>query len=230
MRSQISICNGALDELPAGTIQSIDDPDDVGARACKRRYDAVLEDLLAEHTYDASIRREVLAQTTNDRSGEWLYCYQEPTAARTILRILPNFTSAYTSAAYTILAGQRNWTGLGYYPDNVGTLYRRAAGKIYTNTEQAVCEYVSSEVELALFSPLFARAFELELAARICMPVLKDRARWKELIPMAETARQRAIAHDRNNSPERYDGFASEDAQARSGWSPSPGWYGSGIV
>lgn len=230
MRSQLSICNGALDELPAGTIQSIDDPDDVGARACKRRYDAVLEDLLAEHEYDASIRRVALAATTNDRSGEWNFCYQEPTSARTILRILPTFTAAYVGTAYTILSGQRNWTGIGYYPDNLGSLYRRAAGKIYTNIEAAVCEYVSSEVELALFSPLFARAFELELAARICVPVLKDRARWKELVSMSEMARQRAIAHDRNNSPERYDGFMSEDAQARSGWMPVSGWYSSGIV
>lgn len=230
MRSQLSICNGALDELPAGTIQSIDDPDDVGARACKRRYDAVLEDLLAEHEYDASIRRVALAETINDRAGEWAFCYQEPTGARTILRVLPNFTASFVGTAYTILAGQRNWTGIGYYPDNLGALYRRAAGKIYTNVETAVCEYVSSEVELALFSPLFARAFELELAARIVMPVLKDRNRWKELVPMAETARQRAIAHDRNNSPQRYDGFPSEDAQARSGWAPAAGWYGTGMV
>lgn len=227
MRSQLSICNGALDELPAGTIQSIDDPDDVGARACKRRYDAVLEDLLTEHEFDASIRRVALAQTTNDRAGEWAYCYQEPTSARSILRVLPNFTASYVGTAYTILAGQRNWSGVGYYPDNLGGLYRRAAGKIYTNIAEAVCEYVSSEVELALFSPLFARAFELELAARICMPVLKDRGRWKELVSMAEIARQRSIAHDRNNSPQRYDGFLSEEGQARQGGFPAAGWYGS---
>ena len=228
MRSQLSICNGALDELPAGTIQSIDDPDDTGARACKRRYDAVLEDLLVEHTYDASIRRVALAVTTNDRPGEWAFCYQEPNAARTILRILPNFTAAYAGAVYTLLAGQRSWSGVGYYPDNLGALYRRADGKIYTNVEGAICEYVSSEIELSLFSPLFARAFELELAARICIPVLKDRGRWKELVAAAEVARQRAIAHDRNNSPQRYDGFMSEEAQARDGWAPSSGWYGTG--
>lgn len=229
MRSQLSICNGALDELPAGTIQTIDDPDDVGARACKRRYDPVLEDLLAEHTYDASIRRVALAETANDRPGEWAYCYVEPTSARTVLRVLPAFTGAYVGPIYTLLEGQRGWTGIGYFPDNLGVLYRRAAGKIYTNLANAVCEYVSSEVELALFSPLFARAFELELAARICLPVLKDRARMRELVAASEVARQRAIAHDMNNSPTRYDGIPSEVAQAREGWLPSSGWYGTGI-
>lgn len=228
MRSQLSICNGALDELPAGTIQSIDDPDDVGARACKRRYDAVLEDLLAEHTYDASIRRVALAQTTNDRPGEWQFCYVEPNSARSIVRVLPGFTSTYVGAIYTILEGQRSWSGVGYYPDNLGVLYRRANGKIYTNLNEAVCEYVSSEVELALFSPLFARAFELELASRICIPVLKDYKRQSTLLSQAEVARQRAIAHDKNSSPTRYDGFPSEEAQARDGWLPSSGWYGAG--
>lgn len=226
MRNQLTICNGALDELPAGTISTIDDPDDLGARACKRQYEKVLEDLIAEWDYDAAIRRVGLAETTNDRSGEWAYCYVEPTDARGILRVLPDYTANYFGSAYTILAGQTVWTGAGYYPRDVGTYYVRANGKIYSNTPQAVCEYITSDVNLALFSSLFGRAFELELAARICVPVLKDYARQKTLIGMAEVARQRAIADDQNNSPRRYDAYPSEEAMVRAGYMPPAGWYG----
>lgn len=228
MRNQLTICNDALDELPSGNIQSIEDPDDVGARACKRHYQTTLEDLLAEWDYDAAIRRAILAETTNDRPGEWVYCYTEPSEARGVLRVLPNYTANYYGAAYTQLEGQSVWTGIGYFPRDAGTPYIRANGKIYSNTPQAVCEYITADVNLGLFSSLFGRAFALELASRIVVPVLKDYARQKTLIGAAEVARQRAIADDQNNSPRRYDIWPSEDAIVRAGGSPPGGWYGGG--
>lgn len=215
-RSQISICNGALDELPAGTINSIDE-DDVGARACKRRYQPVLEDLLGEHDYDAAIRRVALAETTNDRQGEWQYCYRLPESVASPRRVLPSYSAAYISQAFTILPGQTAWTGLGFFPDNVGVRYRVANNRVYTDMPTAVLEYVTYDVDLAAFRPLFFRAFELELASRIVMPVLKDRGRQKELISMAEMARQRAMADDLNSSPERTFDFFSEEAFVRIG-------------
>lgn len=223
MRDQLSICNGALDELPAGTIQSIDDADDTGARACKRRYGPTLEDLIDEHPYDAAIERTIGAATANDREGEWLYCYAYPTDARTILRILPSYAASFSSAAVVIQQGQRVATGFGYFPRDVGVPYEIAAGKIYTNLAGATIEYIASDPLLQLFSPLFHRAFELELAARICMPVLKSKTRQRELVGMAEVARQRAIADDKNNTPTRYDAWPSEEARVRAGG--FAGWY-----
>lgn len=215
-RSQISICNGALDECPAASINSIDE-DSLEANACKRRYEPVLEDLLGEHDYDGAVRRTTLAQTTNDRMGEWLFCYSQPENIAKPLRVLPTFTAAFVSSAYVLQPGQQVWNGVGFYPDNVGARYIIADGKIYTNMPTAVFEYISYDVALGTFRPLFFRAFELSLAARIVMPILKDSKRQATLITMAELARQRAIADDLNAGPERTFDFMSEDAQVRLG-------------
>lgn len=225
-RSQISICNGALDECPAGTINSIDE-DDVGARACKRRYQPTLEDLLGEHDYDAAVRRAVLAVTINDRPGEWRFAYTMPENVASPRRVLPNYTATFVNTAYVLQPGQEAWSGIGFFPDNIGARYRIAGAKIYTDMPAAVFEYVSYDVRLADFRPLFFRAFELELASRIVMPILKDRARQKELIQMAEVARQRAMADDLNNSPDRTFDFVSEEAAVRLG-GVDPGWLGYG--
>lgn len=229
-RSQISICNGALDECPAGTINSIDE-DDVGARACKRRYQPTLEDLLGEHDYDAAVRRTVLAVTTNDRPGEWRFAYAMPENVASPRRILPNYTASFVNSAYILQPGQQLWTGIGFYPGNIGARYKVAGDKIYCDLEAAVLEYVSYDIRLSDFRPLFFRAFELELASRIVMPILKDRARQKELISMAEVARQRAMADDLNSSPDRTYDFLSEEAMVRiGGVDPGLASYGYGFT
>lgn len=225
-RSLISVCNGALDECPAGSINSIDE-DDVGARACKRRYQPTLEDMLGEHDYDAAVRRVALAQTTNDRLGEWLYAYALPENVASARRVLPNYTVVEASTAYVLQPGQTVSSGMGFFSGNVGVPYRIAGSIIYTNLATAVLEFVTYDVQLADFRPLFFRAFELELASRIVMPILKDRARQKELVSMAEVARQRAMADDLNNSPDRTFDFMSEEAAVRLG-GVSPEWASQG--
>lgn len=222
MRDQLSICNGALDELPATAIQSINDPDDEGALACRRNYAKVFEDLIDEHTYDAAVARTVGAETTNARPGEWLFCYEYPTDARTILRVLPDYS--LTPPNTVVLPGQFAAPIVGIFQSDVGVPYIVAAGKIYTNLQYAVIEFISAGPELSLFSPLFHRAFELTLAERICMPVIKSRARKKEIAAEAELWRGRAMADDLNNSPKRYDTYPSEEAMVRNDLSPSS-WY-----
>lgn len=219
-RSQVQICNAALDELPSATIQTIDDPDDLGARACKRRYAGVLEDLLGEHDYDAAVRRVVMAPVANDRPGEWGYAYAMPDNVASPKRVLPNYAASFVADNYVILPGQQAW--VGFYPDNMGAPYRIAGNKVYCHVPAAVMEYITTDVTLAYFRPLFFRAFELELAARICMPVTKDSKRQKELIAMAEVQRQRAMADDLNSSPDRTFDFVSEEAMVRIGGLPVP--------
>lgn len=215
-RSMISICNGALDECPSATINSLED-DAPEARACKRRYLPTLEDLLAEHDYDGAVRRVALGQVTNDRVGEWAYAYAYPDSVASTKRVLPTYTANYVGTAYTLLPGQFAWTGLGFFPANIGVPFIVAGQVIYTNMVNAVLEYITTDIRLTDFRPLFFRALELELAARIVMPLLKDRGRQRELIGMAEIARQRAMADDLNNSPDRSFDFVSEDAMVRLG-------------
>lgn len=228
-RDRVSICNAALDKLPADTIQSIDDVDSVGARACKRHFQNCISDMLGEWEFEAAIRRVQLAETANDRDYEWSYCYTIPTGVASLMRVLP-YRAKLDPASVTILPGQRLYSAdWGYFPENVGVRYVAADGKLYTHEPQAVLEYCTSDPELGRMSNLFLRALELELAARICMPVIKNARRERELIQEAEVARQRAIADDRNNSPDRYDTQPSEETLVRSGLSPAPrGWYSGG--
>lgn len=228
-RDKVSICNSALDELPAENIQSIDDTDSVGARACKRHFQNVLSDLLSEWEFEAAIRRVQLAETTNDRDYEWSYAYARPASIASPIRVLP-YRAALDPTSVTVLPGQRlypyDW---GYFPENIGVRFALAGNKIYTHEPSAVLEFVTAEPDLGQMSQLFGRAMELELAARICMPVIKSRGRKRELIAEAEVARQRAIADDRNSSPDRYDTAPSEEAMVRAQLEPSPrGWYSGG--
>lgn len=228
-RDKVSICNSALDELPAENIQSIDDVDSVGARACKRHFQNVLSDLIAEWEFEAAIRRMPLAETTNERAYEWAHAYVEPSSIASLLRVLPYRASLDASLLVT-LPGQTSYPlAFGYYPANVGTPFLRNDGIIYSNEPGAVIEFATAEPDLGKMSPLFGRAMELELAARICMPVIKSKSRKRELIQEAEVARQRAIADDRNSSPDRYDQIASEEALVRNGIS-SVNWYNGGFA
>ena len=229
-RDKVSICNNALDELPAENIQSIDDVESVGARACKRHYQPVLSDLLAEWEFEGAIRRQVLVPTSNDRPGEWGFAYAEPSSVASLIRVLP-YRDPAIEPEVVVLPGQVLSPNVGYLPQNVGLPFLRNNGKIYTNANGAVLEFATMEPDLGRMTPLFLRAFELELASRICMPVIKSRGRKKELVAEAEVARSRAIADDRNNSPDRYDQIASEEALVRAGLHeyPAPWWNGGNV-
>ena len=61
------------------------------------------------------------------------------------------------------------------------------------------------------------RAFALELAARVAVPIRKDTALARELGAAAELARARAIADDYNQRVRRPATYVSDAAFARSG-------------
>ena len=73
---------------------------------------------------------------------------------------------------------------------------------------------------IQLFPASVARAIALELAARICVPILKSETREKTLIGKAELAKQRAQADNLNRRPNRDNDYVSEEERARNGW----GW------
>lgn len=209
-RSIIDICNEALGEVPAETISDLDDETKQSARHCKRLYRGVISDLLEHYDWSFAKQRVALAQVTNTRSGEWGYAYALPAGMGTPKRIVP----AYTANAAAGFVG---------YPGRVGVAdqfqqsfeYVIAGMVLYTNLPGAILEYIPEEVPLAAFSSSFARAVALELAARLVMPVLNDRARQRDLVQMAELQKQRAVAEEANRSPDYGLDFVSERAMAR---------------
>lgn len=217
---KIGIINEALGEIPAEAIASLEEPG-VEAEWAARRYGPALAFMLEQHDWKFATRRANLALIDNDRPGEWSYCYALPTDVAAELRVFPAYVNG---ASIPLLAGQflappthaflEPLLSQGLYP------WLLADGKLYTTIPDAVLEYASDSPGEAGFSAMFTRALALELAARLVMPIKKDRVRQGDLIKMAETARDRAIADMRNRDPSegRYDPYVNESELARGGW------------
>ncbi len=200
----------AVAELPADRIDTIDDVS-IEAAQCREQYRPALEMLLEDHGYDFAIRRAVLAEIANARPAEWAHAYALPhdlAMPRHLLRYSADDVSA---------DGQRwSWRGR-LRGEEAGEPYRIAGGVLYADLPAATLEYVSNAPDEARFPARFARALALELAARIVMPIKKDRARQGELMQLAEVARERAKAGDMNRDRESPADFVAEVQLARLG-------------
>jgi hypothetical protein len=211
--SRLAIKNMALSEVPAQRLDS-EDERSVEAEACENSYKPALELLIDAVKPDFATRRAILAPITNDRAHEWAFAYRLPTDCIEPTLILPFLASDPTSSSpdYSVVGKLRGFEG--------GIPFRVSDGVIYTNQEQVVLEYVSSDVSEAMFSPLFARALAFELASRIVMPIKKDRTRQGDLIKAAEAWRERAKAADMNRDRESTRDFVPDSQLVRSGVLP----------
>lgn len=226
---KIGICNEALAEVPADAIASFDE-ESLEAEWAGRRYAPALATLLERHDWKFPVQRANLAQIANDRDGEWRYAYRVPTNCASELRVFPSYASPNLSTL-PLLAGQRLGPTIAYYWSNdiMAYSYLLAGTTIYTNVGDAVLEFIAEDPSEAVFPALFTRALSLELAARLVMPIKKDRTRQGDLLRMAEMALDLAIADSRNRDPSesRYDQWQNESQAAREGvW---PGWGGAGL-
>lgn len=209
--SRLSISNTALAEIGADSIASLDE-ESVAARECNRVFDQVVSDLLERDQWGFADRRAAAVALTNDRPAEWVYAYQKPADAAKVLRVLPPTEASYPE--WGVYAWPL-YEALGPIP------FIEVGGTIYTNQEYAILETSSSSVEVTAYSPLFRRAVELELAARIAFPIKRDRQLRGDLIQLAELALSRAIADNRNRTPRQQTDYVSQAELARAGVEPN---------
>lgn len=208
MATLLDLCNRALGQIAAGAIADFDEGS-LEAREVVRFAQPLLDELADWTEWNWLVKREALAVVTNDRPAEWLYCYAipadmaQPLAIREVeddATVLPKF---------------------GPYPfplqDSISIAFLNEGSRIYTNVESAVLVYTRKNITAADLPPLVQRAFELELGARIALPIKKDAKVAGYLSQQAEVARQRAIADEENkrqSTPRRY---VSEAEYARAG-------------
>lgn len=208
MASILSLCNEALSQIAAGQIASLTEPS-IEARECNRFADTLLEEMADWTEWAVLIKRDSLAAVANDRPAEWLYAYAAPSdmAAPIAIRMVED--DAQYLPAY----------GLGDYPvqDIAPIPFCFEGGKIYTNVETATLVYARNKFTVAEMAPLPRRAFVLELAARIALPIKKEAKLAQSLQNLAETARARAIADEENKNPRRATRYVSEAEWARMG-------------
>lgn len=186
------ISNLALSQIASGPITSLQESS-LPARTCASWYQQVLEELLEKGPWRFSLQRVTLAELPgNDRATRWLYAYAAPNSVLLVTRILD--AQGYSTQAYDY-----------------------AGGFIYTNAPEAIIEYVPASVANVKTTAHFRAALIAQLAARVAMPITKNRKLAVELQQAAETATQRAQAANLNENAMTYGDHMPEVLRARTG-------------
>ena len=158
MATQTNICNMALGHIraqsPVDQITSIDEVSNE-AQACNLYYDQVLEELLTSHPWTFAAKTAELAAHADDPPADWGYRYALPADC---LRTRAVTTSSVTSQTDPI----RYMLEL----NDAGT-----AQTLLCDIDDAWLRYTSSDVDEALFSPMFTAALAWRLAMEICIPL-----------------------------------------------------------
>lgn len=209
MATLVDICNMALAEIAAGPISGMSD-NAIEAREAGRFALPLLAEIALWSDWSWAVARAVLTETTNDRPAEWLHAYAVPA---TCVRPLAIRRSEQVA---TMLPE----AGAYAFPlqDGLPLAFLHEGGLIYSNVAEASLVFIAALADPTVLPPLVQRAFVLELAARLAVPVRKDVGLARQLASVAELARDRAIAEDRNQRAASAPRFVSEAAMARAGW------------
>lgn len=208
MASLIALCNEALSTIASGQIASLTEAS-IEARECKRWAQTILNEMADWTEWTGAIKRAALAPVVNDRPAEWLYAYAPPADMADPIDLRETEDPAQWLQPY----------GLGDFPlqDTAPIPFTYEGGVIYTNIEKAILVYSGNTLDIGTLKPLVCRAFVLELAARICLPIKKDAKMAQFVTQQAELARNRAISDEQNKNPQRAPRYTSAAEWARLG-------------
>lgn len=92
MTSKVEICNIALSNVRAGSINSIDELS-VKAQQCKLKYDSLLEMILRDAPHQFAHKNQALAVLSRVDIFNWVYAYQYPSNCLYINYLQLNFES-----------------------------------------------------------------------------------------------------------------------------------------
>ncbi|BBB13652.1 hypothetical protein [Sphingopyxis sp. FD7] len=202
----VALYNQAMVELAAPAIASLNEPS-TEARACNAVAFVIMEELLDWTDWHWTETYQVLAGVPNDRPAEWLFAYALPADCAAPLAV-----RGVDAAASNLPLG-----GPGTFPVQAAMplAFTISNGKVYTNVETATLVYNRSAN--FLLPALVARAYVLELAARTCYTIKKDRKLKNELRQEAAFAKAEAISDEQNKRPRQQPRHISDAEYARAG-------------
>lgn len=219
-----TICNLALDEVPAGRLVSLDEQS-LQAKTCRLWYPQILAELLEVADWGFARSRIRLARTTNDRQDEWSAAFQLPTGVAFPLGLYDGKGKARNMGVNYV---HHSWTANAQTTKQLDENAMRRlpfaifGDKVYTYSQDVVLEYVADTIFVERAYALFRKALILKLAAAVSMPITKDPARKAALLQEAEIAEQRAIAANFNREPQTYGDFIPEVVAFQTGMSRTP--------
>lgn len=159
MASEVDICNLALANLGnSATVSAITPPDgSVEAMHCARFYPIARDALVAMHAWGFATRRVSLALiSTDELPNNWAFAYAAPNSCARPLKVLqPGYTDESGSEDYvyeTLQTGER---------------------VIYTNVEDAECQYIHKTTDTTKFDALVVTALARLLTSYLAGPLLK---------------------------------------------------------
>ena len=209
MAALITLCNRALAEIGKGEVADLAEGS-LEARECNRFAPAILEEMVEwSDSFPFARKRVVLALVANDRPAEWLYAYAAPddmASPLAIRRVEEAAEDLPIAGPYTFPWQDMEPLAFGY-----------EGNRIFSNVENATLIYSKKTLDAADLPALGQRAFVLELASRMAMPLAKDPKIAERVMRMAELARQRFIADEENKSPRATPRYVSEVEYARMG-------------
>lgn len=183
--SAVEICNRALstylgqerftaftDRVPAAEQAAI-------------HYDAALQTLLESHWWKFAGGRQLMAELTNDRTDEWAYKYQRPTAALSI---------RWVNDPKVALAAIKR----GEDPDTDREL---VGDCIYSNVANAVCEFTKLVTDTTKMPMHFKNALGAQVAMNSAMALTEDFRRAQNAISGAAQAVEDAVVFDESQAP-----------------------------
>lgn len=202
----VALYNQAMVELAAPAIASLNEPSKE-ARSCNAVAFVIMDELLDWTDWHWTETYQVLALVVNDRPAEWLFSYALPADCAAPIAV----RGVEPAATVLPLGGPRTFPGQVAIP----LAFTISNGKVYTNVETATLVYNrSGHFQLP---PLVARAYVLELAARTCYDIKKDRRLKAELRQEAAFAKAEAIADEQNKRPRMSPRWVSDAEYARMG-------------
>ena len=90
MASEIDICNMALSNIRAGSINSLTEPS-LQAQQCKLKYPFIRDMLLTDVTWSFNKGLTTLAVLSSVDIFNWIYAYQYPSDCLHVIRLILNF-------------------------------------------------------------------------------------------------------------------------------------------
>jgi hypothetical protein len=195
MTSVVSICNLALSSLGKDEISSLTEAS-AEARACNQFYTISRDTLLQSYPWRFATKTQSLGEISNDKAGAWSYAYARPVDCLKVLWLRP----AYSNDAAPV--------------DEFGSPYEIEGRRIYCNLSPAFMRYITREIDVAHFPPLFVDALASALAVRLAMPMTRSPKIRADAYQFAKLARADAEVADANEIRETSD-IESEQSTVR---------------